>query len=36
MKEETFGAAALDLRGIDMSKTDFSKLKGSSKKDAPQ
>jgi catechol 2,3-dioxygenase-like lactoylglutathione lyase family enzyme len=36
LKEQTFGAAALDLRGIDMSKTDFSKLKGSSKKDAPQ
>jgi len=36
LKEQTFGADALDLRGIDMSKTDFSKLKGSSNKDAPQ
>ena len=28
LKEDNFGAAALDMRGLDMSKTDFSKVKG--------
>jgi len=36
LKERNFGAAALDLRGIDMSKTDFSKIKNPSDKDAQQ
>ena len=46
LKEGNFGAAALDMRGLDMSKTDFSKVKGAmdqqkgkqkaEPKDAPQ
>ena len=46
LKEDNFGAAALDMRGLDMSKPDFPKVKGAmdqqkgtqreEQKDAPQ
>lgn len=36
IKEQNFGAAALDARGLDMSKTDFSKVKAAMDKQKEQ